>query len=35
MEAFFAHIGKIPTRLNTDFDMKLIVGKSQNISIVY
>ena len=29
MEAFFAHIGRIPDRLITDFDLKLIGGKAR------
>jgi hypothetical protein len=28
MEAFFAHIGCVPQRLISDFDMKLIGGKA-------
>jgi len=29
MEAFFAHIGRLPDRLISDFDLKLIGGKAQ------
>jgi hypothetical protein len=29
MEAFFAHIGLVPRRLNSDFDLKLIGGKAR------
>ena len=29
MEAFFAHIGRLPDRLISDFDLKLIGGKAR------
>jgi hypothetical protein len=29
MEAFFAHIGCVPQRIISDFDMKLIGGKAR------
>ncbi len=30
IEAFFAHLGFVPKRLLTDFDLKLIGGKAQD-----
>jgi hypothetical protein len=30
LEAFFAHIGSVPKRLISDFDLKLIGGKARD-----